>query len=148
MSWQYDDVSYCSVTISAAKLWQSVNLVCGAGGCSGWQCPDLLPAAPVCASCMQTAEESQIGSPLCCTELGQGTKILPRGCPIVSPKLYHCIIVFGRHESLSPWIMHDFALQGMQISPNGPHLISSFIEDSLGMDCSVLMGANIAEVQG
>lgn len=36
--------------------------------------------------------------------------------------------------------------QGMRVSPEGPNLISTHITDSLNLDCSVLMGANIAEV--
>ena len=34
--------------------------------------------------------------------------------------------------------------QGMRVRPDGPQLISELIRKELGLDCSVLMGANIA----
>ena len=37
------------------------------------------------------------------------------------------------------------ALQGMRVRPEGPQLISEMVRRTLGIDCSVLMGANIAE---
>jgi len=38
-------------------------------------------------------------------------------------------------------------LQGMRVRPDGPQLISEMVQRTLGIDCSVLMGANIAEVR-
>ncbi len=40
----------------------------------------------------------------------------------------------------------ELCLQGMHIAADGPQLVSAMIRGSLGLDCSVLMGANIAEV--
>ena len=34
----------------------------------------------------------------------------------------------------------------MRVRPEGPQLISEMVQRTLGVDCSVLMGANIAEV--
>jgi glycerol-3-phosphate dehydrogenase len=39
---------------------------------------------------------------------------------------------------------HTPALQGMRVRPEGPQLISELVRKELGVDCSVLMGANIA----
>jgi hypothetical protein len=36
--------------------------------------------------------------------------------------------------------------QGMRVRPEGPQLISQMIRKYLNIDCSVLMGANIAKV--
>lgn len=36
-------------------------------------------------------------------------------------------------------------VQGMRVRPEGPQLISELVRKELGLDCSVLMGANIAE---
>lgn len=36
-------------------------------------------------------------------------------------------------------------LAGMRVRPEGPQLISEMVRRTLGIDCSVLMGANIAE---
>ena len=35
--------------------------------------------------------------------------------------------------------------QGMRVRPDGPQLISELVRRSVGADCSVLMGANIAQ---
>ena len=35
--------------------------------------------------------------------------------------------------------------QGMRVRPDGPQLISELVRKSVGADCSVLMGANIAQ---
>jgi glycerol-3-phosphate dehydrogenase (NAD+) len=35
----------------------------------------------------------------------------------------------------------------MRVRPDGPQLISEMVQRTLGIDCSVLMGANIAEVR-
>lgn len=37
-------------------------------------------------------------------------------------------------------------LQGMRVRPDGPQLISEMVRKYLGIDCSVLMGPNIAGV--
>ena len=34
----------------------------------------------------------------------------------------------------------------MRVQPEGPQLISDLVRKTVGIDCSVLMGANIAEV--
>ena len=36
-------------------------------------------------------------------------------------------------------------MQGMRVRPDGPQLISELVRKSVGADCSVLMGANIAQ---
>lgn len=36
--------------------------------------------------------------------------------------------------------------QGMRVRPEGPQLISEMVRKYLNIDCSVLMGANIAKV--
>ncbi len=38
--------------------------------------------------------------------------------------------------------------KGLRVTPEGPQLISQMVRRNLGIDCSVLMGANIAEVRG
>jgi len=38
-----------------------------------------------------------------------------------------------------------FRGQGMRVRPDGPQLISELVRKSVGADCSVLMGANIAQ---
>ena len=35
--------------------------------------------------------------------------------------------------------------KGMRVRPDGPQLISEMVRKNLGVDCSVLMGANIAK---
>ena len=40
---------------------------------------------------------------------------------------------------------HGVVWQGMRVRPDGPQLISELIRKSVGADCSVLMGANIAQ---
>lgn len=39
---------------------------------------------------------------------------------------------------------HAMAMQGMRVRSDGPQLISQMISKYLNIDCSVLMGANIA----
>ena len=46
--------------------------------------------------------------------------------------------------STSLWEDNLFCLQGLDISEKGLDLISSVIRQQLGIECSVLMGANIA----
>jgi hypothetical protein len=40
-----------------------------------------------------------------------------------------------------------WGLQGMRVRPEGPQLISEMLRKHLGIDCSVLMGANIAKAR-
>lgn len=35
-------------------------------------------------------------------------------------------------------------IKGMEVKPEGPHMISAIISKQLGINCCVLMGANIA----
>lgn len=35
-------------------------------------------------------------------------------------------------------------VKGMEVKPEGPRMISTLISEQLGINCSVLMGANIA----
>lgn len=45
---------------------------------------------------------------------------------------------------LKPGAVAISLIKGMRVTPDGPQLISQMIARYLGVDCSVLMGANIA----
>jgi glycerol-3-phosphate dehydrogenase len=45
---------------------------------------------------------------------------------------------------VKPGAMAISLIKGMRVRPEGPQLISQMVERYLGIDCSVLMGANIA----
>ena len=47
--------------------------------------------------------------------------------------------------TIAPGALACSLIKGMRVRPDGPQLISSLVRERLGLDCSVLMGPNLAE---
>lgn len=87
-------------------------------------------------------------------KLGENVKAVPNVREVV--KGANAIVMVSPHQFLKK-VCEDVSdvidkeataislIKGMDITPEGPQLLSTLVREKLGIDCSVLMGANIAK---